>query len=159
MFTAEGPSPSVSDSCLEVAWQRGRLGTGGGTQVLSLQIGLIRHGQGARAEMGHPQRVAHSPGDERWQPSPNRISTPSLSPTLWSVFVCVTEWLGACGWGGGAALALINGPLIWFSIFLGCVYYLLWRWRQFKREVVKSNVVALHDNWIDGAPGDMRHRF
>lgn len=76
---------------------------------------------GARAEMGSPQHSAHSPGDKRWQPGPNRISTPSLSPTLQSVFVCVTEWLGVRGWGGGAPLAMINGPLIWFSIFLGCV--------------------------------------
>lgn len=40
-------------------------GDQGGTQVLSLQIGLIRHGQGARAETGHPRRFSHSPGDER----------------------------------------------------------------------------------------------
>lgn len=42
-------------------------------------------------------------GDERWQPGTNRISTPSLSATLRSVFVWLTEWLGSAwvGWGWG----------------------------------------------------------
>lgn len=107
------------------AW---RFGNWGGLRCCLCRLALSATGRGRGRDGVPPQDSAHSPGDERWQPGPNRISTPSHSGC-----VCVR------GWGGGAPLAMINGPLVWFCIFLGCVYYLPQCPWLSKRAVVHSN--------------------
>lgn len=126
-------------------WQRGGLGT----QVSSLHNGFISLGQEQSEGQGEPNQ------SEWW--------TARSKPPHRSFLFLSAE--GLCGWwtqrvwvGGGkvegSPLAKINGPVVWFSIFLGCVYYLLQRPWLSDAEVGLSNVVALHDNWIDGALRD-----
>lgn len=76
-------------------------GLGWGTQVLSLQIGLIRHGQRRGPSWGPPgARHIHrvTSADSQAQiASPHRPFHP-----LSRVYLCVTEWLGVRGLGGGS---------------------------------------------------------